>query len=487
MLINKSIGVSPTEKLLARLCDNTFLSVWSYPNPFKADGKEVCDVIAVFENHVFLFFDRESKKFEDSEKDLNVQWERWQKDVIYAQIKTAVGAKRYIQERPKELYLDAKETIPFPIRIPTENVIIHSIIIGHGASEACKKDSANNVSGSLAVCYVSPGTEIPKVPFFVKLSNSDPVHVLDTSNLEIVLKELDTVADFTNYLSAKEQIIKKFNSVFYIGEEDLLAHYLANYNKITGRYEIDKTSQDTEIVFIKEGQWIRFSTSKEYKWKCEANSVSVFWDRMLKKSGQNTLEGRMFGNKQMYERDNPLMEMAAEPRISRRTLSEGFTRAMKAFVPADQGTARRITVVPSFYTGKIYVLLQIYSPDKDFEGEHRSERFELLEIACGVVKNKYPHLNKVIGIAMTPSQESKDQVNDYILINCSQWPEETFKYYEDLNKICNFLETKDTTKSYLSGKEFPVTKEFFKPSKIGRNEPCPCKSGSKFKNCCMNK
>ena len=24
-------------------------------------------------------------------------------------------------------------------------------------------------------------------------------------------------------------------------------------------------------------------------------------------------------------------------------------------------------------------------------------------------------------------------------------------------------------------------------NKIGRNEPCPCKSGAKFKNCCLNK
>lgn len=26
-----------------------------------------------------------------------------------------------------------------------------------------------------------------------------------------------------------------------------------------------------------------------------------------------------------------------------------------------------------------------------------------------------------------------------------------------------------------------------KPPKVGRNEPCPCGSGNKFKKCCLNK
>jgi hypothetical protein len=51
--IFKSQGQTPTEASLARFCDNTFLKLWSYANPFKSDGKELCDLIAVFENHVF--------------------------------------------------------------------------------------------------------------------------------------------------------------------------------------------------------------------------------------------------------------------------------------------------------------------------------------------------------------------------------------------------------------------------------------------------
>ena len=59
--IVKSPGVTPTERLLAELCERSFLRLWSYPNPYKDDGKEFCDLLAVFEDHVFIFFDRESR------------------------------------------------------------------------------------------------------------------------------------------------------------------------------------------------------------------------------------------------------------------------------------------------------------------------------------------------------------------------------------------------------------------------------------------
>jgi hypothetical protein len=53
--IFKSKGVTPTERLLADLCEKSFLKLWSYPNPIKDDKKELCDLLAVFENHLFIF------------------------------------------------------------------------------------------------------------------------------------------------------------------------------------------------------------------------------------------------------------------------------------------------------------------------------------------------------------------------------------------------------------------------------------------------
>jgi len=85
MAIAKSPGVTPTEQLLARLCERTFLGLWSYPNPFKDDKKELCDLLAVFDNRVFLFFDRQSGHLNNKDKDPQVSWERWKRTAIYSQ------------------------------------------------------------------------------------------------------------------------------------------------------------------------------------------------------------------------------------------------------------------------------------------------------------------------------------------------------------------------------------------------------------------
>jgi len=45
--IKKSSGTTPTEQLLADLCEQTFLKLWSYPNPFKDDGDELCDLLVI--------------------------------------------------------------------------------------------------------------------------------------------------------------------------------------------------------------------------------------------------------------------------------------------------------------------------------------------------------------------------------------------------------------------------------------------------------
>ena len=129
MRVEKSLGQTPTERYLATLCDRTFLRLWCYPNPFKAGGKELCDMLAVFEDHVFLFFDRESRRFDAVEKDVHLTWDRWKREAIDKQIRTAAGAKNYVRRYRDHIFLDAKGTIPFPLTIPAGELHIHKIIV----------------------------------------------------------------------------------------------------------------------------------------------------------------------------------------------------------------------------------------------------------------------------------------------------------------------------------------------------------------------
>lgn len=57
MIVKKSEGLSQSERYLIHKCQCTFLSLWSYPNPYKKDkkGKELCDILAILKT-TFLFF-----------------------------------------------------------------------------------------------------------------------------------------------------------------------------------------------------------------------------------------------------------------------------------------------------------------------------------------------------------------------------------------------------------------------------------------------
>jgi hypothetical protein len=141
MSILKSSGGTPTERLLADLCERSFLKLWSYPNPVKDDGKELCDLLAVFDNHVFIFFDRESRILDNLDADPLVNWARWKRKVIDAQIATAHGAERYIKAG-RRTFLDTALSLSLPICIQPDRLIVHKIIVARGAAEACARSGA---------------------------------------------------------------------------------------------------------------------------------------------------------------------------------------------------------------------------------------------------------------------------------------------------------------------------------------------------------
>lgn len=243
--IIKSSGVTDTERILVDFCDRTFLKLWSYPNPIKDDTKELCDLLAVFDNHIFIFFDRESQIFSKNGNDPLITWKRWEKKVIDSQVNTAYGAERYIKSKRK-IFLDKELTIPFPIAIDYDNIIIHKIIIAHGAKEACKNFSNDNIYGSLAVSYANNKTDIP-MPFILNMDKANPVHVFDTHNLPIIFNELDTFYDFTSYITAKEKAIATYKVLTYCGEEDLLAHYFLNFDIKKNKHYIGTLE---EIIYV---------------------------------------------------------------------------------------------------------------------------------------------------------------------------------------------------------------------------------------------
>jgi hypothetical protein len=482
MSIGKSGGQTSTEQYLSQLCDRTFLGLWSYANPFKTDGKELCDLIAVFENDVFLFFDRECRKF-DRGGDVQLTWERWKKEAITKQIRTAAGAKRYVMNHRDQIYLDANGKIPLPLFIPPGELRIHKIIVAHGAKEACERFSSSNVYGSLGIIYGDHPSDRSH-PFIVRLDRSDPVHVLDSHNLELILGELDTIYDLLAYLKTKEKAIQRCEDLTYCGEEDLLAHYFLNFDDASKTYTIGTKEEDYNGWMIGEGEWRDFIESGPYKRREADNKISYQWDRLIQKTGQNTLKGVLGGNSDVFRGKSAIHEMAKEPRLSRRMLSEMMARSIKNFPNNAKGVVRHLSFMPSFFPGVGYVFLQLFHGNRgDYDTEYRPMRRQFLEFACGAAKLKYPNLTKVIGIGIDAPKYSKMNSEDFILLDCKNWTEENQTYYEQANAELRLFQTDALKERRMHATDFPSAREPRNLPKINRNQLCPCGSGKKYKRC----
>lgn len=441
MVIVKSVGVTNTERLLADLCDNTFLKLWSYPNPYKADQKELCDLLVIFEDEAFVFFDREKTLNEDPNQDPQVTWERWKRRVVDAQIKTAFGAERYLLGGGK-IYLDSRLSDELPVAREAPLKIVHKIIVAHGVKEACLKASSENVYGSLAISYADKEAPTATFPFMISLRRDHPLHVFDSSNLPILLSELDTVWDFSDYLKAKLRAIEECNALMYCGEEDLLAHYFLNYDETEKRHRIGPAGEGFNSLYIGEGEWKDFQESETYKATKEANEISYMWDSLLQLTSANALDGKLLGISPLEHGRSAIHEMAKEPRFSRRALAVGMYRAISNFPDNVGDIGRNLSLMPSFYPEKRYVFLQLKVPDELRNADdYRAKRQYMLEIACGAAKNAFPNIELIVGIAIDAPKFCEVNSEDFALMDCSQWSEERAAYYEEANEPFGFFKS----------------------------------------------
>lgn len=499
MKIEKSTGVNQAEELLVNWCEKTFLKLWSYPNPFQddRDGKEMCDLLAISGNRACVFFVREANRFDElgeepvPQEEWRKRWNRWKKETIDKQIKTAKGAERYLKSKRK-IFLDKDRQTPLPITADRSKMVVHKIVVALGAEKACERYSEENLAGSLAIKYEAPKTKKPKQihspPFVVELDRGDSIHVFDSYNLGIILSELDTAADLLDYLDAKVEAAQLYKSFFYAGEEELLAHYFLNYDEKQRRYRIDIKQTGVDGVMIGEGLWRDFYQSRKYQARKRDNEVSYLWDRVIQDTCQNALDGTMIGSNIWFEKTSAIHEMAKESRLSRRVLSGQMLEAMMNF-PVQDGFAqcfRRFMISPTLKTG--YVFLQMKCRNRgDLEKDYRPFRHKLLEISCAAMRNKFDHIEKAVGIAIEAPKFSPERIEDFILMECTEWTDEKRKKYEEENKMFGFSGSGElfNARTYdFPDEPLPNLLQSARRRKLGCNDICLCGSGKKFKKCC---
>lgn len=219
-LFKRSEGVTDSERYLKKLCDRTFLSLWSYPGIYRDQGqtstkrlgKEVCDLLVVFEDHIIIFSDKNCE-FPDT-GNINLDWRRWFQRAVVASTQQLWGAERWIRNFPERLFIDPYCQQKLPVQLPDPtNAKFHRIVVSHGASNRCKEEYGG--SGSFMInsslhsdAHFNENLENFR-PFTIGNVTPDKgyIHVLDDTTLGIILETLDTISDFVEYLEKKERFL----------------------------------------------------------------------------------------------------------------------------------------------------------------------------------------------------------------------------------------------------------------------------------------
>lgn len=140
MLFKRSEGLTPSERLLAELCDRSFLKLWTYPNLFKKPSKELTDLLVVFGNDVLVFSDK-SCAFPLT-GDSMLDWSRWFRRSVARSAHQVDQAERWLRTYPDQVFLDTRCAEPLPIRLPPlTEMRVHRICVALGALDRAKAET----------------------------------------------------------------------------------------------------------------------------------------------------------------------------------------------------------------------------------------------------------------------------------------------------------------------------------------------------------
>lgn len=347
------------ENVVHDLAEASFFTDWCYRNPKLSDGKELCDLLVVFEDVAIIWQIKDLKLQEDG---------RFSEKHVAKNLRQLSGAKRRLLD----------ESRPIVLSNP------------HRGKETFDPKSVARIY--LISALTGPGEDF--FPFFRDIKNGT-AHVFDAGFLDVALQELDTVADFVAYLDAKETFLSgDIGLILNGGEQELLATYLTNDRSFDDFV-------DATFVVVDEGSWAEFQKRPEYLARREADEVSYAWDELIEQAHASGSPD--------YER---IARALARPnRFNRRILAKAFYDAhVLAHENHEENIFRR--VLPQ--EGVTFCFL--------FAGRDVpiDERRAGLELFCFVARGTIPENQLVLGIATEQRFESGASY-DFCLLEMPQW------------------------------------------------------------------
>lgn len=335
------------EAIIRALATKTFLTDWCYPNPKKPDGKELCDLLVVFDDTAIIW----------QVKDLKVDKAGFYKEAeVRKNLRQLSGAHRSL--------FDLK--LPIELRNPRRG------------KELFRSDEIKTIH----LVSVLMGDGQGAFPF-VEVVKDRLIHVFTRDFADLVLSELDTVSDFCEYLSKKEAIDPNKRILVMGSERNLLGKYLENGRSFSWMNEYDN-------VVIDDTVWSAFSGNSQFYAKKHEDEISYGWDSIIDRAHD--------GSSASYER--AARELARPNRFARRILAKSFMEAYQEYCVCPLPIFRRMLPVDD--TTYCFLFME------DGHELPRKRRTAMLALMCFVARGLPPHNSRVIGIATERENRSYD-------------------------------------------------------------------------------
>ena len=395
--------MNKSEEITYNLCKKSFLSLWSFANPLRVEGKELCDILVVFDRHIVIFSVKDVQFAETV--DAFVASKRWERRAVKKSAKQIYNAERWITQGRSIVTRDKK-----PILLPDpRQAEIHRVAVALGS-----KGMVPIMSGD--ILGLGKGY----------------VHVYDELSMHRAVQALDTITDFVAYLAAVEMLVTCGRVILDGGQDDLLAWYLQNNRTFP---------QNFNILMVERGIWDEFDSRPEVRKRREEDRISYLWDAIIEDFSECMRRGILEFESKPGETELVLRTMAKENRFSRRVLGQQIADIVRT-----PKTKRRSQILQA-QSGIVYVL---HVSEK---GRDRTQRRLELQYRCYVAKRRYPSSPIVVGIA-TEHLDKSGQSFDACYQEYDKWTEEDEKNALEIEEKLGFFRHAEQKHSHID--EYPT-------------------------------
>lgn len=472
MKIEKSKGFTQGEQGVAEICEKSFLSLWSYPNLFYEKNKELCDVLIVFGNTVFIISEKTST-FDPERRGIKVEWNRFKNNIIDKSYRQLNGAEKRLKQFPDKIFMDPACTKPFPIPI-NKNARFIKISVINGL------DKINKIRDRVKEGDI----DVPIDMQIFEMRSDNYIHLLDDYTFPTLFRELDTAADLISYFTKKEDLIVSGKLVFVPPESDFLVMFLSNFDENFGEHCFFKDGDKFDRIFIDnpEDPYPVFINRPDVIMKKEANKISYLWDAIIERYNKTLLDDRITGELGFYERLKISELMSQENRYFRRMLSEKLNVAYNTF--NDEINRRVICMQSPTNKELVYACLILRRPFYESNKDYEQHVNLLMEIYSKSLKMRFPQYKQVLCFTRAFPDEYRSSM--YFSLFDKELSSMDREYVERCSEHYK-IATNFAPIMFRHTPEYPKNSDELRvvySKKIPVNAKCPCGSGKKYKKCC---